>query len=159
MHRSANRDEQSIRALMSSMSLLGSCADAYPSLSASIRGGGERGRGRGGGALQPTAGDGDATPMVEYLDGAVYLLSDSRTPSSSTDHDSEMEVQCWLSEMEVQCWLDGPTNILDSMQALLRRHVATGGDGDSGLGDSSDGVHASADSKYPINDIQSRSCV
>jgi hypothetical protein len=127
MHRSANRDEQSIRALMSSMSLLGSHADAYPSLGVSGI---------------------DATPMVEYLDGAVYLLSDSRSVDES--------------EMEVQCWLDGPTgtSILDSMQALLRQHVGvSSGDGVSGLdGDSSDGVQASADSKYPLNDLQCRSC-
>ena len=121
MHRSANRDEQSIRAVMSSMSLLGSHADAYPSLSDS---------------------GSDATPMVEYLNGAVYLLSDSRSEDES--------------EMEVQCWLDGPTGtgILDSMQALLRRHVGVSG----GDGDSSDGVQASADSKYPLNDLQCRSC-
>lgn len=127
MHRSANRDEQSIRAVMSSMSLLGSHADAYPSLSVS---------------------GSDATPMVEYLDGAVYLLSDSRSEDES--------------EMEVQCWLDGPTDtgILDSMQALLRRHVAIGVDGVSGLdGDSSGGVQASADRKYRLNDLQCRSCL
>jgi hypothetical protein len=124
MHRSANRDEQSIRAVMSSMSLLGSHADAYPSLSVS---------------------GSDATPMVEYLDGAVYLLSDSRSEDES--------------EIEVQCWLDGPTDILDSTQTLLRRHVGViGGDGVSGLEGSFDGVQASADSKYPLNDLQYRSC-
>ena len=128
MHRSANRDEQSIRALMSSMSLLGSHADAYPSLSIS---------------------GSDDTPMVEYLDGVVYLLSDSRSEDES--------------EMEVQCWMDGPTgtSILDSMQALLRQHVGvSSGDGVSGLdGNSSDGVQASADSKYPLNDLQCRTCL